>query len=50
METKKKRLSEFAINSKEFSIHKKNLQVLVTEIYKTINGLAPPLMNSLFVL
>lgn len=35
---------------KEFLIHQKSLQVLVTEIYKTITGLAPPLMNSLFVL
>lgn len=35
---------------KKFLIHQKNLQALMTKIYKTINGLAPPLMNSLFVL
>ena len=32
----------------DFSIHKRNLQVLMTEIYKIVNGIAPPIMNSLF--
>ena len=32
----------------DFSIHQRNLQVLVTEIYKIVNGIAPPTMNSLF--
>ena len=32
----------------DFSIHQRNLQVLMTEIYKIINGIAPPIMNSLF--
>ena len=32
----------------DFSIHQGNLQVLMTEIYKTVNGIAPPIMNSLF--
>ena len=27
---------------------KKNLQVLMTEVYKIANGIAPPIMNSLF--
>ena len=31
-----------------FSIHQRNLQVLMTEIYKIVNGIAPPLMNYLF--
>ena len=31
-----------------FSIHQRNLQVLMTEIYKIVNGIAPPIMNSLF--
>ena len=32
----------------DFSIHQRNLQVLMTEIYKILNGIAPPIMNSLF--
>ena len=32
----------------DFSIHERNLQVLMTEIYKIVNGIAPPIMNSLF--
>ena len=32
----------------DFSIHQRNLQVLMTEIYKIVNGIAPPIMNSLF--
>ena len=31
-----------------FSIHQRNLQVLMTEIYKIVNGIVPPRMNSLF--
>ena len=31
-----------------FSIHQRNLQVLITEIYKIVNGIARPIMNSLF--
>ena len=32
----------------ELTIHQRNLQVFVTEIYKIVNGVAPPIMNSLF--
>ena len=32
----------------EPTIHHKNLQVLMTEVYKIVNGIAPPIMNSLF--
>ena len=32
----------------EFTIHQRNLQVLMTEIYKIVNDVAPPIMNSLF--
>ena len=32
----------------DFSIHQRNLQVLMTEIYKIVNGIAPPVMSSLF--
>ena len=32
----------------DFSIHQRNLQVLMTEIYKILNGIAPTIMNSLF--
>ena len=31
----------------DFSIYQRNLQVLMTEIYKIVNGIAPPIMNSL---
>ena len=32
----------------DFSIHQRNLQVLMTEIYKIVNGITLPIMNSLF--
>ena len=32
----------------ELTIHQKNLQVLMKEIYKIVNGIAPPIMNALF--
>ena len=32
----------------DFSIHQRNLLVLMTEIYKIVNGIAPPIKNSLF--
>ena len=32
----------------DFSIHERNFQVLMTEIYKIVNGIAPTIMNSLF--
>ena len=32
----------------ELTIHQRNLQVLMTEIYKIVNGVAPRIMNSLF--
>ena len=32
----------------DFSILQRNLQVLMTEIYKIVNDIAPPIMNSLF--
>ena len=32
----------------DFSIHQRNVQVLMTEIYKIVNGIAPPIMRSLF--
>ena len=32
----------------ELTIHQRNLQVLMTKIYKIVNGVAPPIMNSLF--
>ena len=31
----------------EITIHQKNLQVLVTEVYKFVNSIGPPIMNSL---
>ena len=32
----------------EIAIHERNLQVLITEVCKIVNGIAPPIMNSLF--
>ena len=32
----------------ELTIHQRNLQILMAEIYKIVNGVAPPIMNSLF--
>ena len=33
---------------KDFSIHQRYLQVLMTKIYKIVNCIAPPIMNYLF--
>ena len=35
-------------NHSEVTIRQSNLQVLMTEIYKIINDIAPPIMSSLF--
>ena len=35
---------------KEITIHQRNLQVLMTETYKIINGLSPPIMENFFIL
>ena len=35
-------------NHNEITIHQRNLQVLMTEIYKIINHIAPSIMSSLF--
>ena len=35
---------------RDFSIYQRNLQVLMTEIYKIINSIVPPIMNSLFTI
>ena len=35
-------------NHNEITIHQRNLQVLMTEIYKIINHIALPIMSSLF--
>ena len=32
----------------KFSIHQRNLEFLITEIYKIVNGIAAPIMNYLF--
>ena len=36
------------LNHNEITIHQRNLQVLMTAIYKIINHSAPPIMSSLF--
>ena len=35
-------------NHNEITLHQRNLQVLMTEIYKIISHIAPPIMSSLF--
>ena len=40
---------EFLIKSNSVSLHQKNLQMLLTEIYKTVNNLNPPFMAEVFV-
>ena len=35
-------------NDNEITIHQRNLKVLMTEVYKMINHIAPPIMSSLF--
>ena len=32
----------------EITIHQRNLQILMIEVYKIVNGIVPPIMNSLF--
>ena len=32
----------------EITVHQRNLQVLMTEVYKTVNRIAPPTMTSFF--
>ena len=35
---------------KQITIHQKNLQVLMTETYKIINGISPPIMENFYIL
>ena len=42
--------SELLDLDKSGTVHKKNLQVLVTEIYKVKNGIAPEMMKNIFEL
>ena len=39
---------EILDKDKSVSVYHKNIQVLAREIYKTVNGLAPTIMNSIF--
>ena len=51
MVTYNDQLTEFEsllLNHNEITIHQRNLQVLMTEIYKTVNHIASPIMPSLF--
>ena len=40
--------SELLEMSNETTIHIENMQVLMTEIYKLLNDLSPPIMNDIF--
>ena len=35
--------------NKEITIHQRNLQVLMTELFKIINGYVPPIMDNFFI-
>ena len=35
--------------NKEITIHQRNLQILMTEVFKIINGYAPPIMDNFFI-
>ena len=35
--------------NKEITIHQRNLQVLMTEVFKIINGYTPPIMDNFFI-
>ena len=39
---------ELLDKDKSVTVHHKNIQVLATEIYKTVNGRAPTIVNSIF--
>ena len=34
---------------KEITIHQRNSQVLMTEVFKMINGYAPPILDNVFI-
>ena len=36
-------------NNKDITVHQKNLQILMTEVYKNVNGEAPAIMKNLFI-
>ena len=40
--------NELLIITNEVTIHHKNIQTLLTEVYKNLNGLSPPIMLDLF--
>ena len=35
--------------NKEITIHQRNLQVLMTDVFKMINGYDPPIMDNFFI-
>ena len=37
------------INNKDITVHQRNLQILMTEVYKIIKGEAPAIMKNLFI-
>ena len=43
-----KEFQQIVRGKNEPKIHQKNLQVLMTEVYKIVKGIAPPIMNSRF--
>ena len=42
------KVESLLLNHNEITMHQRNLQVLMTEIYKIVNHIAPPIIPSLF--
>ena len=41
--------TELLVKDNSTTIHKRNIQLLATELFKVKNGLLPPFMNEIFV-
>ena len=45
----KSNFDNFSEKNREITIHQRNLQVLMIEVYKIINGCAPPIIDNSFI-
>ena len=45
----KTNFDNFSEKNREITIHQRNLQVLMIEVYKIINGCAPPIIDNFFI-
>ena len=44
-----KSFEELIVESKQVKIHNRNLHLLMTEVYKNLNNLSPPIMEVFFI-